>query len=293
MLKKGGFAMPTITYQYVYFASGPHVRQPIRSPGGPGGFDLIQTLSGGTLSSGDSFGASAQPSSMTVGSNTYPFSFMNVSGGTGGGVTSFSANAPPSAVAVGSANIVVLVVYAPVGGGGTPGATIDSFDDTIGALINDTFVTVAPDPGGALKKSGNVDGFVASSNAETISALSPTTPTKVDFEHWLTLPNTLGNSPNLFVAQNSSPLALAFYKSPPPPPPPPPLDACHELLEALIEISQHGDTPKLTVAMFNAIKTQLENCVKTKKLTQQQVTQSINAYLGDLNPPPTPGKPAG
>jgi hypothetical protein len=158
---------------------------------------------------------------MTVGSNTYPFSFMNVSGGTGGGVTSFSANAPPPAVAVGSANIAVLVVYAPVGsGGGTPGATIDSFSDTTGTLFNLTFVTVAPDPGGALKISGNVNGFVASSNAETISALSPTTPTKVDFEQWLTLPNTLGNSPNLSVAQNSSPLALAFYKSPPPPLPP-------------------------------------------------------------------------
>jgi len=88
-------------------------------------------------------------------------------------------------------------------------ATIDSFDDTIGALFNDIFVTVAPDPGGGLTQSGNVNGFVASSNAETISALSPTS-SNVDFEHWLTLPNTLGNSPNLSVAQNSSPLALAF-----------------------------------------------------------------------------------
>jgi hypothetical protein len=63
------------------------------------------------------------------------------------------------------------------------------------------------------------------------------------------------------------------------------------LLDALIEITQHGDKRKLTVAIFNAIKTQLENCVKTKKLTRQQVTQAINAYLADLNPPPTPGKP--
>jgi hypothetical protein len=268
------------------------VRQPTRPPSGPGGFTLIQTSSGTTLSSGDKFSASPQPGSWTVGVNTFPFSFMNVSGGTEGGETSFNATQPPAPVTVASANVVVLVVYAPAGGGGgTPGATIDSFDDTIGALFNDTFVKVAPDPGGALTKSGNVDGFVASSNAETISALSPTTPTKVDFEHWLTLPNTLGNSPNLVVAQDSSPLALAFYKSPPPPPPPPPLDACHELLDALTEISQHGDKPKLKVAMFNAIKTQLENCVKTKKLTQQQVTQAINAYLADLNPPPTPGKP--
>jgi hypothetical protein len=279
--------MPTVTYQYVYFASGPHVRQPTRSPSGPGGFTLIQTSSGTTLSSGNKFSASPQPGTWKVGANTFPFSFMNVSGGTEGGETSFNATQPPAPVTVASANLVVLVVYAPAGGGGggPPGATIDSFDDTTGTLFNDTFVTVAPDPGGALTKSGNVDGFVASSNAETISALSPTTPTEVDFEHWLTLPNTLGNSPNLVVAQNSSPLALAFYKSPPPPPPP---DACHGLLEALNQIVQDHDRPLLTVAMFNAIKAQLEVCVHQGKLTQAQVTGAITAYQNVLKEPPLP-----
>lgn len=282
--------MPTLTYQYVYFASGQHQRQP-RPAGGPGGFTLLQTQAGGTVQSADTVSAGVQPGSWQVGANTYPFCFMNVSGGTAGGGTSFQANAPPPAATVESENIVVLVVYAPVGNGGGTGATIDSFDDTKGTLFNDTFVTVAPDPGGTLTKIGNVDGFVATTNPETITALSPTSPTNVDFESWLILPNTSINSANLNVAQNSSLSALAFYKSPPPPPPPPPLDACHQLLDALIEITQHGDHPKLMPAMFNAIKAQLENCVKTKKLTQQQVTNAIDAYLADLNPPPTPGRP--
>jgi hypothetical protein len=39
--------MPTLTYDYVYFASGPHQRQP-RLSSGPGGFTLIQSIPGGT-----------------------------------------------------------------------------------------------------------------------------------------------------------------------------------------------------------------------------------------------------
>ena len=98
---------------------------------------------------------------------------------------------------VGAQNIVVLVVYAPAGGGPGPGgsgATIDSFDTTTGNLFNDTFVTVSPDPSGTLTTSGNVEGFVATNNAETITALSPTSPTGVDFIEWVTLlPQSVSN----------------------------------------------------------------------------------------------------
>jgi hypothetical protein len=287
-------AMPTLTYQYVYFASGPHTRQP-RSASGPGGFALIQTLPGGTLSSGDTFVASPQPASQTVGGNTFPFSFMNVSGGKDGGVTSFSASAPPASITVASANIVVLVVYAPEGGGppnGGSGATIDSFDEATGSLFNDTFVTVSPDPGGALTKSGNVDGFVDTANAETITALSPTSPTGVDFVQWLTLPNHVSTAAALAVVKGASPLALAFYKTPPPVVVPP-LDPCQEALDSLNKIVEDNDRPRLTVAMFNAIKAQLEQCVADKKLTAQEVNNAINAYLDDLNPPTPPGAPGG
>lgn len=282
--------MPTLTYQYVYFASGPHTRQP-RSASGPGGFSLIQTLPGGTLTSGDTFVASAQPATQTVGGETYPFSFMNVSGGTGGGVTSFSASAPPGSVTVGSANIVVLVVYAPEGGGGQgSGATIDSFDESTGSLFNDTFVSVTPDTSGALTKSGNVEGYVDTTNAaETIRALSPTSPTNVDFVQWLTLPNTVTTSASLTVGKGVSLSALAFYKTPPPVVVPPP-NACQQELEGLLQIVRDNDRPLLTVAMFNGIKTQLQKCVEEGQLTQAEVNGAISAYENILNepPPPTP-----
>ncbi len=285
--------MPTLTYEYVYFASGPHQRQPTRTPGGPGGFTLIQSLPGGTLSSGDTFVASPQQSSKMVGGATYPFAFMNVSGGTPGGQTSFDANVPPPAVAVGAQNIVVLVVYAPAGGGPGPGgsgATIDSFDTTTGNLFNDTFVTVSPDPSGTLTTSGNVEGFVATNNAETITALSPTSPTGVDFIEWVTLlPQSVSNSAALAVAKGVSLSALAFYKTPAVTPPPPP-NVCQETFNSLQQVVNDGDRPRLTVAQFNAIKAQLEKCVAQGQLKQAAVTQLINAYIAALNPP-TPPKP--
>jgi hypothetical protein len=282
--------MFTVTYQYVYFASGPHTRQP-RSSSGPGGFTLIQTLPGGTLTSGDMFVAGLQPSSETVGGVAYPFAFVSVSGGTQGGVISFQWNVPAPSVTVGSANIVVLVVYAQAGGGNGNdwGATIDSFDITTGSLFDDTFVKVSPDASGALTQSANVDGYVDTTNsAETITALSPTSPTNIDFVQWLTFPSTVSTSANLAVGVHVSVSALAFYKKPAVVVPPP-LDPCQESLNSLNKIVEDADRPRLTVAQFNAIKAQLEQCVADKKLTQAQVTEALNAYLGDLNPPTPPG----
>jgi hypothetical protein len=259
----------SVTYDYVYFAGGGgHTRQP-RSTTGPGGFTLINSLPGGTLQSGDTFAAGAQPQTLTEGGSTLPpvpaktytFAFMNVSGGTPAGqttpsgVNSFSSNVPPPPVTVGSAPIVVLVVYVPTGGGsgGTgSGASIDSFDETTGELFDDTFVTVAPDPGGPpppLTTSGNVDGYVSTTNTETITALTPTSPTGVDFDQWVLLypqattrleigpkgPTVVTIYPaginvsgtNLTVDAGTSVYALAFYKAPPPPPP---LTTCEQLL---------------------------------------------------------------
>jgi hypothetical protein len=219
---------------------------------------------------------------------------MNVSGGKNGGVTSLSASAPPPSVTVASANIVVLVVYAPTGGGpgGGSGATIDSFDESTGSLFNDTFVTVSPDQGGTLTKSGNVDGYIDTTNAETVTALSPTSPTGVDFVQWLTLPNKVSTAEALAVAKGESLLALAFYKAPPPVVIPP-VSPCQQALDGLNKIVEDNDRPRLTVAQFNAIKAQLEQCVAEKKLTAQEVNNAINAYLDDLNPPTPPGGPGG
>jgi hypothetical protein len=151
---------------------------------------------------------------------------MTVSGGSlaaGGpavGVTSFGSNNPPAPVLVGEAPITVLVVYVPPGGPGSgsgSGATIDAFDETAGVLFNDTFVTVEPDATGALSKSGNVEGYVDTTNStEAITALSPTSPTGVHFSRWVNLgpPATQQASPVLMVNKGASVMALAFYEAP-------------------------------------------------------------------------------
>jgi hypothetical protein len=252
-----------VTYDYVYFSGGgSHTRRP-RSGSGPGGFTLLKSQPGGNQTTGLKYQASSQPGTWTVGGTlpgsaeqNYIFAFMTVTGGipegqsVPAGVTSFDNNEPPPKVTVDS-DIVVLVVYVPtgvVGPGGGSGAVIDSFNETIGQLFDDDFVTVAPDPGGPpppLANSGNLDGFVKTTNTETISALSPTSPSRDVFDQWQLLypkatvrvvpgdpvPKTItvyppginvsGNA--LEVTAGTSVYALAFYKSPVP-------TTCQEIL---------------------------------------------------------------
>jgi hypothetical protein len=279
--------MPTLTYNYVYFAaSGPHQRQPTRTPGGPGGFNLIQTIPGGTLASGDQFVLGAQPATQMVGTQTYNFGFVNISGGTPSGQISLESNTPPPLVQVGSAPIVVLVVYVPVGGGSKgpsspgSGATIDSFDETTGSLFNDTFVSVSPDPGGTLTHSGNFEGYVDTTNAETIAALSPTSPTGVDFDQWVLLAGDAGASiakANLTVSKGDSVIALAFYKAPPPPPPAE--VACNDTVQDIQQrIKDKG--PLFTPAEWAAVQKSLANCIKEGYVTQAQSKSLIAGYKG-------------
>jgi hypothetical protein len=237
----------TITYDYVYFGGGSgHTRQP-RSSNGPGGFTLIYELPGGTADAGNSFAPGAQPPTLNYGGTSYDFAFMNVSGGTPtgatapAGVTSFDPNTPPSPVTVGTAPIVVLVVYIPVGGVGGiatgSGAIIDSFDNTTGSLFSDAFVSVSPDPGG-LTTAGNVDGYVDTSKAtETITALSPTSPTGVIFVGWVNFypPRTAKvqiAGAKLTVDQGTTAASLAFYKA----------DPCAYIRQELANMSP-GDFP--------------------------------------------------
>ena len=159
--------MALVTYNSVAFVAGSHQRQP-RS--GSGGFVLLQSSPGGDLTG--SFIAQLPKDPITVGvpPETFAYSFMTVSGGSlkpdeaPVGVTSFDPSVPPQRVFIGAAPVNVLIVYVPKGGSGLPGtgsgATIDQLDDTSGHLLNDTFVTVAPDLSGALTNSANVEGFV-------------------------------------------------------------------------------------------------------------------------------------
>ena len=288
--------MPTVpvTYNYVYFGSGPHQRQPTRTTSGPGGFTLIQSNTGAMQTTGDVLPLGAQPENWLVGGHNYQFAFVNVSGGSPSGSNSFVSTQPPPPVTVGSTPIVVLVVYVPTGGGGPgSGATIDSFDETTGTLFNDTFVSVSPDPSGTLKTSGNVEGYVDTTNTETITALSPTSPTGVDFDKWVNLLAPASTIPGaaLTVEKGTSISALAFYKAPPPEPPAE--VTCQDIvqsLETMIAIGIPG--PLFTVAEWTAVQASLKKCVQEGYLTQARMNTLIaeyNTYAHNKNPePPKP-----
>jgi len=293
----------SVTYNYLYFVSGPHQRQP-RSNGGSG-FASIQSLSGGQSATGLTFQPGVLPGAEPVNGQSYKFAFVTVVGGTpvaGGaaGATSTNANAPP-AVVVGTAPIVVQVIYVPSGGGPGPpptdsGATIDSFDETTGALFSDTFVSVAPDPSGALTKSGNVEGYVDTWNsAETITALTPTSPTGVNFSRWVNLgpPATPSSNPALTVAKGSSVLALAFYDAPAIPIQSTTQAVCTQEADNLqLIITDRG--PLLLVNQYNQVVAALEKCVAERYLTQAYVTNLETEYRNmaesrsGAQPVPTP-----
>jgi hypothetical protein len=204
-------------------------------------------------------------------------------------------------VTVGSAPIVVLVVYVPTGGGGgvgVSGASIDSFDEVTGALFSDTFVTVAPDPGGPpppLTTSGNVDGWVATTNTETISALSPTSPTGVVFDYWLLLypqvtyrlepgltevtiypPGINVSGANLTVNGGTSVYALAFYKAAPP------LTTCQELLK-----NWEALEPKTDLVLLAYYEEKLSACQGAQYAA---VVAQIKALIQELEHQPPPPK---
>jgi len=166
---------------------------------------------------------------VTVGSQTFVFAYVSVSGCTEGGLVSFVAGTPPPVGTVGTNPILVLVVYVPVGGPigvGDPGAVIDAFNVTTGALLDNDFVVVTPDPGGTLTNEANVDGWVDTvSSGYTITADHPNIgpymalPTNAVFEQWVDLtnpspPTSLISGANLTPAAGVTVYALAFYSNP-------------------------------------------------------------------------------
>lgn len=289
-------AQVALTYSYVYFAaSGPHERRPVRTPGGPGGFSLIEQKSGGTLQTGDQFQIGIPfPATETVGGAIYNFAFVNVSGGTpSGSQVSFSNVTSPPAVTVESAPINVLVLYVPPpgGNGGVPGsgATINSFDETTGSLFNDVFVSVAPDAGGTLTASANNMGYVDTTNSEeAITAISPTS-SGVVFDQWRVLsPPGPDAGDVLTVGKGVSEIGLAFYKAPPQPSPE--QQACSQAVQFLQQIiTDRG--PLLPVAEYNEVKAALDKCVTERILTQAFVNNLLAEYATVIenrnNPPRT------
>jgi hypothetical protein len=228
--------MPSLTYQYVYFAAtGAHTRQP-RATNTYGGFTPMPGYnfpSSATLMPGTGYAVPQiqYPEHITIAGITYTFAFMSVTGCIGGGQTSAIFNMPPPIANVGNDPVVVLGVYLPPfgSGPGDSGAVIDAFDVSKGSLVDNNFVTVSPDSGGALTNSGNKFGWVPSGNsAETITADHPTmppylnVPSTANFVNWQILAPLNDNTAftnsgdNLTVNHNKTVYAFAFYKDPAP-----------------------------------------------------------------------------
>ena len=118
-----------------------------------GGFTPIPGLNPGgtaTLTPGTPFQPGIADPTLTIGSLTLNFAFVNVSGCTEGPLNSVVPATPPPVGTVGTSPITVLYVYLPAGnGGGGSGAIIDAFDESTSSLVDNNFVTVSPDPGGS------------------------------------------------------------------------------------------------------------------------------------------------
>lgn len=299
--------MPTLTIEYVCFGdASTHPRQP-RPINSSGGFAPIGDLSGvvGTLQDPSNFKVQPgqMPSPLMVANAagkviTYNFSFVNISGGTPSGLTSFNNTTATPGVAVGAIPILVLVVYVPAGGNGNggPGAYIDAFDVTLNTLVSDNFVTVSPDapppPGGALTNTANVDGSVATTNTETITAFQHITPTGADFDFWLDVANPQSPPPgeiaglNFTATQNSSPYALAFYKTPPPPPSP---DRCHALATNVEEMIAKEGALNIPIGVREELRTALLSC--KGELGAAEVNALITSLFPSQPPSGGPGRP--
>ncbi len=287
--------MPQATYNYVYFAAGPHQRQP-RVNSGPGGFTQIQSGSYGGYSPGDLFTPPPVPQPYTPegpDGPAYQFAFANYLG-----VTATDPNSLPT-VTVGTDPINVLAVYVPIGGDtvGPPeyGATIDSFDEVTQALFDDTFVTVSPaTPEGPLSNAYvNEFGYVDTTDStEAITALSPTSPTGVDFDYWLLLYPQVSfriervggvfetipvypagitvDGAILTVDSGTSVSALAFYKAPPVTPP----TTCEELLRNFDALE-----PKTNIVLLEYYREKLSQCHGPQYTA---AVNEINGLLGEL-----------
>lgn len=260
--------MPTCSVNYVYFQGGKsHTRRP-RADTEYGGLTPIDDLSGSIALGAGPFSPPPgwlSPTQIlpTASPTTLDLAFVNVTGGTGGGVTWYAGStAPLPKITVGSAPISVMIVYVPVAGPGGgkdgPGASIDAYDETLGKLVDDVFVTAAPDNGETA--SGNTYGWVDTVACnETITAYPVISPSGTDpdqasgtFERWVDLlhPQTpLGTGLAWTAEESQYYYALAFYKAPLP------LITCQLLLSNWNKLE-----PKTDPALLDYYEEKLSAC---------------------------------
>jgi hypothetical protein len=193
---------------------------------------------GGPLSGPSTSAPTNAEPTISVGTTTYNLAFISISGGAAGGITVFpGANIFSVAVPLQDPpqNILVENVYFPTGVGPPcppntvcgSGASIDEFSETLGTLVDDTFVNVfappaSPNPNVMVTKTANASGSVNTTNQSVrISAISPAkqfenTPTGGNFDRWTTgHGGAIGGSGNrdLTVNQDTDDDALALYRA--------------------------------------------------------------------------------
>ena len=136
--------MALLTEQYVYLTPGPHRRQP-RSAGGGTTEIPGYPIGNGKLSPGP-YMPPGVPPTISSGDQTFTFGFSSISGGLEGPLISFNPAQLPQ-VTVTANPITILNVYVLTGGKSVvgplaPGATMDAWDESTEALIDDDFVSV-------------------------------------------------------------------------------------------------------------------------------------------------------
>ncbi len=237
-------AAAKVSVSSVYYqpAEGSATRQPRTGSGG----ELV-TMPGSSFTPDPNITGPTVPvqtnvnPNIVIGATSYALAYINVSGGAGGGITVFpDANGgTPDFVTVPvqnpPQNIYVENVYFPVGGPGKPcppnevcstGASIDEFSETLGKLIDDTFVNVFSPPASTtadatLTKTANVDGAVdTTEDSVRIKALNPpvayhSATTGGVFDKWVSRPGgTIGSDKqDLGVNKQADDYALALYRS--------------------------------------------------------------------------------
>ncbi len=169
----------------------------------------------GNSSPGEHFPIFAPPM-LPYNGNNLPFAFMSIVGNADD--NHIYTTSGTKDVKAGSSNIVITVVYAPVGGSGpgTPGVWVDAFNVDIGQFSDSDFMQVYSNAilDTAKTAMANNDGVVNSVTAEDMRSL--TQVDGVPFLKWEKIANPNADTATIDynLKVNESGLVFAFYQTP-------------------------------------------------------------------------------
>lgn len=197
--------MVTVTVNYIVYTSG-HRRHHAGSQ-----TNLISPIIG-SESPGDSFPVTAFPQ-LAYNNQILPFAFMCVTGSANG--SQLFTKPGTQNIPIDENDVNVLIVYAPVGGGGTePQAYVDAFNVDTGNFSDSDFMDVYTngvlDP--AKSSTANNDGTVSSVVAEDLRSYSSVDG--VPFMQWFKSgSNAAINKIDYNLAASETGFVFAFYQS--------------------------------------------------------------------------------